>query len=297
MNRHLGLFFLTVVTSTAAGAGHYHEFLSSFGAQQVALSWWQSALGGLWFSVPFLAFLTAHEFGHYGAARWHGLRPTLPYYLPAPPLIPTGSFGAVILFRGQFPNRRVLFDFAAGGPFAGFVVAVIALALGLSWSPVIPLPEVLGEGTSWLGEPLLFRWLSAAINGPVKDGYSLNLHPTALAGWFGLLFTMMNLAPISQLDGGHVAYAVLRRHSRWFTIGGIGALLFFILWWHAYSWVLFVALLLVIMRLLGWEHPPSVDDETPLDPLRLLLAGLIVVILIVCFMPVPIASIAPAAGP
>ena len=76
--------------------------------------------------MPFLGFLTAHEFGHYGMARWHGLRPSLPYYLPAPlPL--TGSLGAVIVFRGHFPNRRVLFDFAAGGPIAGFVVAAIAL--------------------------------------------------------------------------------------------------------------------------------------------------------------------------
>ena len=276
-----------MVTTTAAGAGHYRYFLSGFEAHQVALAWWQSVLGGLWFSVPFLGFLTAHEFGHYGMARWHGLRPSLPYYLPAPPLLPTGSFGAVIFFRGQFPNRRVLFDFAAGGPFGGFVVAVLAVAVGLSWSTVERAPHVLAEGTTWLGEPLLFRWLSDAINGPIKDGYLLNLHPTAVAGWFGLLFTMMNLAPISQLDGGHIAYAAARRYSLWFTVAGIGAFLFFILWWHAYSWVIFVVLLLVIMRLFGWQHPPSLDDETPLDLTRLLLAGLLVAIMIVCFMPVP----------
>jgi membrane-associated protease RseP (regulator of RpoE activity) len=287
MNRHLGLFLLTALTTTAAGAGHYSAFLDGFGATHVALSWTQLALGGLWFSVPFLGFLTAHEFGHYGAARWHGLRPSLPYYLPAPiPL--TGSLGAVIVFRGQFPNRRVLFDFAAGGPLAGFVVAVIALVLGLAWSPIERLPEHFGDGAAWLGEPLLFQWLSAALNGPVADGFSLNLHPTALAGWLGLLFTMMNLAPISQLDGGHIAYAVVRRHSRWFTIGGLGAIVFFIVAWHAYSWLLWVVLLLVIMRLVGWEHPPSLDDETPLDGTRLLLTALIVAILIVCFIPVPI---------
>jgi membrane-associated protease RseP (regulator of RpoE activity) len=285
MNRHLVLFLLTVLTTTAAGAHNYSDFLADFGATHVALSWTQLALGGLWFSVPFLGFLTAHEFGHYGAARWHGLRPSLPYYLPAPlPL--TGSLGAVIVFRGQFPNRRVLFDFAAGGPFGGFVVAVIALALGLFWSPIRPLPHSLVD-VSWLGEPLLFQWLAAAIKGPVAEGFSINLHPTALAGWLGLLFTMMNLAPISQLDGGHIAYAVVRRHSRWFTIGGLGTFVFFILWWHAYSWTIWVLLLLVIMRLVGWEHPPSLDDETPLDAGRLLLATVIVAILVVCFMPIP----------
>src|SRR5689334_8894122 len=112
MNRHLALFLLTVVTTTAAGAGHYFFFLKGFTGPDVPLTTLQLALGGLWFSVPFLGFLTAHEFGHYGAARWHGLRPSLPYYLPVPlPL--TGTLGAVIVFRGTFPNRRVLFDFAA----------------------------------------------------------------------------------------------------------------------------------------------------------------------------------------
>ena len=106
MNRHLGLFLLTALTTTAAGALHYTGFLDAFGTRHVPLSWSQLAIGGLWFSVPFLGFLTAHEFGHYFAGRAHGLRPSLPYYLPVPlPL--TGTLGAVIFFRGHFPNRRV----------------------------------------------------------------------------------------------------------------------------------------------------------------------------------------------
>src|SRR5262245_50109521 len=221
MNRHLVLFLLTALTTTAAGAGNYFGFLNDFGRTTVELTWWQLALGGFWFSVPFLGFLTAHEFGHYGAARWHGLRPSLPYFIPAP-LPVTGSLGAVIVFRGRFPNRRVLFDFAAGGPFAGFVVALIALVLGLWWSPVTRLPDVFHG--DWLGEPLLFQWLASAIVGPIPDGSSINLHPTALAGWFGLLFTMMNLLPIGQLDGGHITYALMRRAGRWATVAGLGML-------------------------------------------------------------------------
>ncbi len=288
MNRHLGLFLLTVVTTTAAGALHYNDFLDGFGAAHVSLSWMQLALGGLWFSVPFLGFLTAHEFGHYFAARWHGLRPSLPYYLPAPlPL--TGSLGAVIVFRGHFPNRRVLFDFAAGGPLAGFVVAAIALACGLKWSPIEKLPEHFTG--YWMGEPLLFQWLSRAIAGSIRDGWSLNLHPTALAGWLGMLFTMMNLVPISQLDGGHIAYAAIRRHSRWFTLAGLATLAFFIVWWHAYSWVVWVIVLVLIIRLVGWEHPASLDDDLPLDPIRIAVAVLLIGIFAVCFMPVPLSPI------
>jgi len=283
MNRHLALFFLTVVTTTAAGAGNYVGFLNGLGLPTDGLGAFALVLSGLWFSIPFLAFLTAHEFGHYGMARWHGLRPTLPYYLPFIPLL-TGSLGAVIFFRGRFPTRRVLFDFAAGGPLAGFVVAVVALAVGLHWSPVIRIADARGD---WLGEPLMYRWLQELVIGAVPSGKTVLVHPTALAGWFGLLFTMMNLLPVTQLDGGHITYAVVRRHSRWFSVGGLGALLFFILWWHAYTWVLWTAVLFLIIRLVGWEHPPAENDDLPLDPGRLIVAALLVAIFVVCFMPVP----------
>lgn len=289
MNRHLVLFLLTVVTTTIAGADNYRDFAAQFGAVTVELTWWQAALRGLWFSVPFLGFLTAHEFGHYGAARWHGLRPSLPYFLPAPlPL--TGSLGAVIVFRGRFPNRRVLFDFAAGGPFAGFAVALIALVLGLYWSPVTRLPQDM-SGMGWLGEPLLFQWLSHVIVGPVSEGWSINLHPTGLAGWFGLLFTMMNLLPIGQLDGGHITYAAMRRSSRWVTLAGLALIGVLIIWFGAYTFTLWLILLLVMLRFIGWEHPAAEDDDLPLDPVRLLLAALLVAIFVVCFIPVPISEL------
>jgi membrane-associated protease RseP (regulator of RpoE activity) len=292
MNRHLVLFLLTVVTTTIAGAGNYLGFLQGFSNTTVELTRSNVAqilIGGLWFSVPFLGFLTAHEFGHYYAARWHGLRPSLPYFIPFPPIIPTGSLGAVIVFRGRFPDRRVLFDFAAGGPLAGFVVALGALALGLFWSPVQRLPDVFhGE---WLGEPLLFQWLSRAIVGPVPDGWSINLHPTAFAGWFGVLFTMMNLMPIGQLDGGHITYALARRHGRWVTFAGLGLLAVLIVGFHAYSWILWLILLLVMLRFIGWDHPSADDDELPLGPARLALAALVIVIFVLCFTPVPISPI------
>ena len=283
MNRHLGLFLVTVVTTTAAGALQFADFQHAF-HPGVVLPWWRLAIGGLYFSVPFLGFLTAHEFGHYGMARWHGLRPSLPYYLPAP-LPVTGSLGAVIVFRGHFPNRRVLFDFAAGGPIAGFVVAVIASAVGLSWSPVVATKAV--EGLIPLGDPIAFHWLSDLVIGPLQQGYDVSLHPTAFAGWLGLLFTMMNLVPISQLDGGHISYALVRRHSRWVTIAGIVAVTGAVVGLGAYTWTLWLVLLLVMMRLFGWEHPAALDDDLSLDPIRLVIAALVIGIMIVCFMPVP----------
>jgi membrane-associated protease RseP (regulator of RpoE activity) len=281
MNRHLGLFLITVVTTTTAGALQYADFQHAFHPGQ-ALTWWQLALGGLYFSVPFLGFLTAHEFGHYGMARWHGLRPSLPYYIPAPLL--TGSLGAVIVFRGHFPNRRVLFDFAAGGPIAGFVVAVLASAIGLRWSPIVAAATSSGIP---LGDPLVFHWISDAVIGPLAKGADVSLHPTAFAGWLGLLFTMMNLVPISQLDGGHIVYAALRRHSRWITVVACLAITWAVVGLGAYTWTVWLILLLVMMRLIGWEHPPALDDDLPLDPARLVLAGMVVAIMVLCFMPVP----------
>ena len=293
MNRHLGLFLLTAVTATAAGVLHYIGFLRGFSNVPVRLSWIELALNGLWFSVPFLGFLTAHEFGHYFAARWHGLRPSLPYFIPFPlPL--TGSLGAVIVFRGHFPNRRVLFDFAAGGPIAGFVVAVLALTLGLAWSRVEALPaNFRGE---WLAEPLMFQWLAQAVAPAAPPGTSLNLHPTAFAGWLGLLFTMMNLVPIGQLDGGHITYALLRRHSRWVTIGSFCVLAGFIFLLDARTWIVWTGVLLVLLYMFGWEHPPAVDDDLPLDPVRLAGIALIVAIFAVSFMAAPISDFLGSGG-
>jgi membrane-associated protease RseP (regulator of RpoE activity) len=287
---HLLLFLLTLITTTWVGAEHHLSFLSEFGVRRgpIAYSTWTYIALGLSFSVPFLTFLTCHEFGHYFAGRWHGLRPSLPYFLPVPlPL--TGTMGAVIFFRGHFPDRRVLFDFAAAGPIAGFLVAVPALALGLAWSPVVRVPDNLNG--YWLGEPLMFQWLAQLLCGPVSSGYSINLHPTALAGWLGLLFTLMNLIPAGQLDGGHIAYSLLGRRARFVTIASIAALLGLVVVVRAYSWVTWVLLLVAMLRLFGWTHPPAVDDELPLDRARLIVAALVVMIFIVSFMPAPISPI------
>jgi hypothetical protein len=93
---------------------------------------------GLRYTVPFLFFLTVHEFGHYLMARRHRVDVSLPYFIPIPPGVPIlniGTFGAVIRIRQVIPRTRELFDIGVAGPLAGFAVALGALALALSHPP------------------------------------------------------------------------------------------------------------------------------------------------------------------
>lgn len=213
---------------------------------------------GLSFSVPLIAILLTHETGHYVMCRRHGVLATLPFFLPGPPipLLP-GTFGAFIRIKSPFPDRRALFDIGAAGPWAGFVVALVATIVGLGRSTVLtqPLPE---SGSIMLGDSMLTAWLARWVAGAEPD--LVMLHPTALAGWFGLFVTSLNLLPVGQLDGGHVLYAAGLRAR------GFQALLIACLLWLAWrgwpGWVVWSILLLVMLQL---GHPPTLDDEVPLD--------------------------------
>jgi membrane-associated protease RseP (regulator of RpoE activity) len=284
---HVLLLALTVVMTTLVGASHYFGFSQGFSADAVVLPNFRDPafyLAGLWYSATILAILGCHEMGHYVACRYYRVDASLPYFLPAPlPL--TGTLGAFIKIRARIPSRVALFDIGLSGPIAGFIVAVPALFIGLSLSVIERVPEDF-SGVE-LGEPLLFRaaaWLSW---GDVGDGMSINMHPMAFAAWFGLLATALNLFPIGQLDGGHVAFAVLGRRSTFVTLAMIlvaVALTALV----SVSWLVWTILMVVMLFVVGPEHPPTLDDEVPLGTARLVLALIGLIMLIVCFTPAPI---------
>jgi membrane-associated protease RseP (regulator of RpoE activity) len=283
---HVLLLLLTVVTTTLVGALHYAGFLLDFQERPLPLTFTELLPYGFWYSGTILAILGAHELGHYLACRYYRVDASLPYFLPAPlPL--TGTLGAFIRIREPIPTKLILFDIGAAGPFAGFLVAVPALVVGVALSRMVPLPADLA-GTLELGEPLLFQWISQLVWGPTPDGYSLNLHPIAFAAWFGLLATALNLIPIGQLDGGHIAYAVLGRRSSILTLGAVLAAVG--LTFVSRSWVVWTTLMVVMLFLYGPHHPRTYDEDVPLDHQRLILALLAAVILIVCFTPSPISE-------
>ncbi|MFZ2419600.1 MAG: site-2 protease family protein, partial [Anaerolineae bacterium] len=231
-----------------------------------------------------LAILGTHELGHYFVARWHKVDVTLPYFIPVP--FGLGTFGAFIKMKSPVENRRALFDVAVAGPLAGLVVALPLLVIGLLTSPVRPI--ISGGGGLQEGNSLLYGLLKLLIYHQWLPGNGVDVHLSsmAFAAWFGLLVTAFNLLPVGQLDGGHILYA-LGVTSRWLGYGVLAVLL--VLGALAWSgWYVWAALIYFVT---GLEHPAPLDEITRLDPPRRWLGAIAIVIFILLFAPIPLASI------
>ena len=266
-----------------------------------------SFAGGPYFGATLMGILAFHEAGHYVTSRLHGVEVSLPYFIPLPPGITLGTLGAVIRMPKPIKDRNKLFDVGASGPVAGLIVAIPLLVIGLHLSEVKP-PDRDGsiEGNSILYALLKYavfgRWLPG-------DGQDVDLHPMAFAGWVGLLITMINLMPIGQLDGGHIARAVLGdRHEKWSgrlhvvlpVIGlAVGATMFGFaqhagkdlgesLSYAKYGvipWLTWTLLLAWMRRQAGEYHPPV--GEAPLDASRRRRALAMLVVFCLIATPVP----------
>lgn len=280
---HIVLFALTFFTTSFAQA--FIVFWGALGTDISPLLGFtrEVFLNGLWYSLPLLAILSAHEFGHYFACRIHGVDATLPYFIPAPlPL--TGTLGAVIRIREAFPSKRALFDIGVAGPIAGFVMLLPFLVWGMSMSTMGPVPA--DQQSIYFGEPLLWKVVERLYFGPVPAGYDTFLHPTGFAAWWGMLATALNLLPFGQLDGGHIAYAALGRRAAWISAGTL--VLVVLLNFGSTSWTFFALMLVAMALLIGFRHPRIHDEDVPLDPVRRLVAILAAIIFVLCFTPVPI---------
>ena len=262
------LFFLTLLTTTLAGA--LQEGVNPLENPELIYK-------GIPFSFALMGILLAHELGHYLMARRYGLNVTWPYFIPAPSFI--GTFGAFIQMRSPVRDRRMLLDVGAAGPLVGLAVAIPFLVLGLKLSEV---KVVEGQMGTSLGSSLILSFLSWLIVGPLPEGYDIVIHPVGFAGWIGLLVTSLNLLPIGQLDGGHVAYALWgERQNRWSKYVFLGLLALGVFGWPGW---LFWAFLLFI---LGFRHPPLVEWWVPLDPKRKLIGQITIVIFFLTFIPIP----------
>ncbi|AKB86023.1 site-2 protease family protein [Methanococcoides methylutens] len=238
---------------------------------------------GLPFTLAIMFVLGSHEMGHYLAAKKHGLRTSLPYFIPFPSFI--GTMGAVIKHRGIIPNRRALFDVAVAGPIVGIVASVIVTFIGLSLPPV----EFSGDpGTIMIDiqTPLLFDAISWVMGSTPEM-----MHPVAFAGWVGMLVTVLNLLPSGQLDGGHMMRAMLGENARKVSLimplvlGSIAMYVIYVMEQNGGIW-LFWSFFLLLFALAG--HPKPLNDEIMLDNRRMALGILTFVLGIMCFTLVPL---------
>ncbi|MDQ7838972.1 MAG: site-2 protease family protein [Thermodesulfobacteriota bacterium] len=265
------LFLLTVISTTAAGALQQ-------GVSLVALlKDWTLLTKGIPFSFTLLAILITHEMSHYFVSRYHGVQVTLPFFIPAPSVI--GTFGAFIRIKSPMEDRRVLLDIGLSGPLGGAVVAIPVLYIGLKMSTIQVMPKPAGVE---LGSSILLDQMVRLALGKLPDYYQIVLHPVAFAGWIGLLVTSLNLIPVGQLDGGHIAYAILGEKSKRLAIGCFIALIILgLVGWS--GWFIWAGLLYVM----GWQHPPPLNPAIPLDTKRKWLGVLALILFVVTFTPTP----------
>ncbi len=242
------------------------------------LSTWVT--GGPAYSIAILSILLCHEMGHYLMCRRYRVPASLPLFIPMPLISPFGTMGAIIRMSGQIRNRRVLYDIGIAGPLAGILPALAAVAWGLAHSEVILRPTGAAPYMS-LGDSLIFRGAQLLFFPGLGAHQDILLHPVAFAGWAGLFVTALNLLPIGQLDGGHVLYGLLGSRSWKISIVVLGSLaalaVFYPGWWT----------LVVLLLLLGFRHPRTLDETRPLDARRKALGIFALVFFVVSFIPQP----------
>lgn len=278
------LFAATCASTFFAGATHWvpHAYLGSFrGACEAVARNWQS---GLLYMGAVLGILLTHEMGHFLFALRHRIPASFPYFIPVP-FVPFGTMGAVIGMSDSQADRRQMFDLGLAGPLAGLLVAV-----PVAWIGIRQLPAGSGpHGAFGLHPPLVFQLMIHWLHPDYPAGMVLSLqsmNPWLMAGWVGMLITGLNMLPVSQLDGGHVAYALLGRHARLLGRGLLVGAILYVLAAEKYGWVLMV----VLVTLIGADHPPTADDAVPLGWKRRALGWASLAIPVFCFTPLGISG-------
>jgi membrane-associated protease RseP (regulator of RpoE activity) len=303
------LFLLTVLSMLYVGTMYslmgVYDGPPNINFQTITPFLQESINGGIAFTISILAILLAHEFGHYFVSRYHKTEVSLPYFLPFPNIL--GTLGAVILTKEIPKNKKTILDIGIAGPLAGFIVTIPVLIWGLATSDINQLPSNL-TNTAFEGNSILYLGLKYLVHDQMlpnpasygnlspglywiryfftgkplpQGGIDVTMNSVALAGWAGILVTGMNLIPMGQLDGGHLLYGILGQKSQKVIPFILGALFILGLAWN--GWWFFFLLLFLFNR----RHSELLDEITPLDQKRKLLAALGFVVFILVFIPVP----------
>ena len=284
----LALFLLTCATTFVAGVyGWTPNMIDSSFGERFRVFWPR----GLEYMVAVIGVLLAHEMGHFLMTVRYGIPASYPIFIPMPLFTMTGTMGAVISMDGLRTDRRQIFDIGLAGPLAGLVVAIPLLCIGLKTaergdSPVAS-PQTAVAGDAPLpfryGQPLLEKLVRPYLRPDLAENVPLRFNALYMAGWVGMLITGLNMLPVSQLDGGHIIYALLVRRGRWVGRLFLLSAITYVIASEKYTWVFMI----VLVTLLGADHPPTSNDRARIGPWRWLIGLASLAIPILCFMPVP----------
>ena len=234
-------------------------------------------VSGAIFSAAILLVLGIHEMGHKLTADKKKIDATSPYFIPGPP--PLGTMGAVIMQKSLPRNRDALFDVGANGPIAGFIVALVFSAVGLLLLIPAPMPPDANTlslmPTSWILLARAFAGLNLLPHAPANG--VLLLHPITLAGWAGMVVTMLNLLPAAMLDGGHVARSTLTSDKLRLVLTFASVALLLLVGTE----FIIMAFLIVFMSM--FRHPGPLDDVSSLSRNRKLLTVALVAVFLLSF--------------
>jgi hypothetical protein len=266
---------------------------------------------GLTYSILLLTVISAHEFGHYFAARIHKIDVTLPFYIPFPFLFlnPFGTMGAVIKMKARAQSRKSLFDIGVAGPISGWIAAMIILLIGYLTLPPISFlysihPEYVSTGIPTtgftFGYNIVFFLFEKIFSGPkvfVPPMNEIYHYPFLCVGWFGLLITALNMMPVGQLDGGHISYTMFGDKHKYLAYTVFGLLVFFGVVgflpllginfnFGSSNWLVWAILIFFVIKI---KHPPIVTDiSEPLGSFRTILGWISFIIFVISFCPIPI---------
>ncbi len=299
---HVLLFVATLFSTMLAGALLAGRYPVEFAALYLFDGWWLpipvgldlSALAvGLPFGMTLVGILAVHEAGHYFAARRYRITVTPPYFIPFPPYISViGTLGAFIRLRSPVLSRRHLLDVGVAGPLMSFFASLPVLWWGLLHSRVLSTPfdppslylVRFASERFWLGGSPIVVAMTRLLVGMPPAGHTIELHPVAFAGWLGLFVTALNLLPISQLDGGHILYALLGPRQKVLAWAFFLALIPLGFLWA--GWWVWAALVFLVGR--GRiQHPPLFDAAETLNRERIYVGLASAVIFLLCFVPMP----------
>ncbi len=303
---HIGLFILTFITTTIAGAQWLQGMEIPFELGFL--------VKGLPYSISILFIITCHEFGHYFAARYHKVDATLPYYIPFPPIpefINFGTMGAVIRTRSPIYTKKAMFDIGIAGPLAGFIACLIVLIYGFTHIPGVEYilsihPDYFNAdyGSNALGlqfgNTLLFSFFKLVFVNPHQffpPMTEIYHYPFLCVGWFGMLITAMNMIPIGQLDGGHISYTIFGGETHYkiavisfsvlFIFGIIGLVDVIMELNLGIGWSGWLFWSLILFFFIKLKHP-AIPDYSELDSKRKILGYVSFFIFIISFSPIPL---------